>query len=115
MDSCECVPSQICHSNQYSSKAARQTLGWKAYCVEWQGLGLGSPQAGLVWKSVVIFAVNNNPCSAGYDASEDIIAWSNVYARREEGSERTFIDFYSPDPSFLSICKSAPRVVGFAS
>jgi len=30
VDSCECVPSQICHSNQYSSKAARQTLGWKA-------------------------------------------------------------------------------------
>ena len=71
---------------------------WDGKPTEWQGLGLGSPQAGLVWKSVVIFAVNNNPCSAGYDASEDIIAWSNVYARREEGSETTFTYFYSPDP-----------------
>lgn len=29
VDSCECVPSQICHSNQYTSKAARQNLDGK--------------------------------------------------------------------------------------
>jgi len=63
---------------------------------------------------MVIFAINTNPCSAGYDASKDIIAQSNVYARREEGSETAFTDFYSPDPSFLSVCNSAPRVVGFS-
>jgi len=58
-----------------------------------------SPQAGLVWKSVVIFAINTNPCSAGYDASKDIIAWSNVYAHREEVSETAFTDFL-----FLPFC-----------